>query len=73
MNIDKRLLQPEHKTYRPSLEKEEWERAGCSNNEEWRMYLNKQIWKDHTPDEKNGNIIGTDPVRISWKHRHPDD
>lgn len=22
----------------------DWEKAGCSNNEEWRAYLNKHFW-----------------------------
>lgn len=73
MTIDKRLLEPEIRHFDKTPEQEDWERAGCTNNEEWHIYLNKQIWKDHTPDSKGKYIIGTAPERISWKHRHSDE
>ena len=31
-----------------TLEQWEWEKYGCKNNEEWRRYLNKQMWRDYT-------------------------
>lgn len=27
-----------------TLEQWEWERHGCTNNEEWHRYLNSQLW-----------------------------
>lgn len=40
-------------------EHEEWELCGCSNRQEYRDYLNKQIWKDLTCDIKDDCYIGT--------------
>lgn len=25
----------------------DWEKAGCSNNEEWHKYLDRQLWKEY--------------------------
>ena len=54
----------------PAAEQEDWDKTGCSNKQEWRDYLNQQLWKDHTPDMKDDCYIGTAPERISWKRRH---
>ena len=64
MKIDKRLLEPEKKPYKPPTEREELEAAGCSNNEEWHSYLSSQMWKECTPDIKNGCYIGTHEANI---------
>lgn len=39
-------------SYKPLTEKEEWERHGCANRQEWRELLNEALWSEHTPKLK---------------------
>ena len=68
--IDRRLLVPEGKPYTKALtEKEEWDNHGCSNNQEWREFLNKCMWNEYTPDIKNGCYIGTHESNLTRYRR----
>ena len=75
MRIDKRLLEPEPSHGSKQLtEREEWEKNGCSNNEEWHRFLNKQMWREYTSDLKNGCYIGTHESNLNaWKQRRKRD
>lgn len=48
--IDRRLLEPEKKQYKPSTEAEEWAKHGCANNEEWHEHLKRLVEEEFTPD-----------------------
>ena len=37
-----------------TLEQWEWERHGCTNNEEWHRYLNRQLWAPYRAGLKEG-------------------
>lgn len=37
-----------------TLEQWEWEKHGCTNNEEWHRYLNRQLWAPYRAGLKEG-------------------
>ncbi len=46
---DKRQLEPKKKKYVRSLERDDWEMYGCSDNHDWHEHLNGLIWAEFTP------------------------
>ena len=69
MTIDNRLIEPDN-TYHPPTEREEWDAHGCSNRQEYREYLNQQMWKEWTCDIKNGCYIGTHESNLQKFRRY---
>lgn len=70
MKIDRRLLEPEKPSSRQLTEQEEWDKYGCSNNEEWHEVLNMLMWKEYTCDIKRGCYIGTHESNLTRYRRH---